>query len=238
MSRGRFIAFEGQDASGKQTQSKLLAEKIDALLLSFPRYETVVGKEIQRNLQYRSVACDVRHVDFAGKTEHGLVVDEALNRLVRQALFLLDRYDAAPQILDALDNGRNVVADRYWVSGLIYGASDLLDAQMLERVHACLPQPDVWILLDVPAEESFRRRPKRLDTYESDLEKCKDVRQRYLQLFVEEQEDAENCKVIQHLQFSPDILREARQAAKQKWAVIDGTHNVEQVHNRVLEVIL
>src|SRR5215510_5191091 len=109
---GKFIAIEGGDANGKKTQSLLLASRLQALLVSFPRYETEIGKIIRSNLENRWDVCSYNRL---------MRQETKINSIVRQALFTLDRYDAAPQILDALDNGRDVVADRYWLSGLIYG---------------------------------------------------------------------------------------------------------------------
>ncbi|HET6958221.1 MAG TPA: hypothetical protein VFI56_16610 [Vicinamibacterales bacterium] len=231
MPRGKFVAIEGGDAGGKATQSRLLAEKLGARLFSFPRYEMEIGKLIKANLKGEW---------FAAKPAFDWAPDAAANAIVRQALFTLDRYDASTDILDTLDNGSSVVADRYWASGWIYGASDSVDAAMLERVHACLPQPDVWVLLDVPVEESFRRRPLRQDAYEVDREKLEDVRRRYLKLFAEEQRDVVAAKAMaNHLNICTgcDLDRMIKQRAKQKWVVVDGIGDISEVHNRIMGVI-
>ena len=49
MTRGRLIVVEGTDCSGKETQTKLLYERLRAenfpvASMSFPRYETSTGK--------------------------------------------------------------------------------------------------------------------------------------------------------------------------------------------------
>lgn len=226
MTRGKFVAIEGNDANGKQTQSKLLAEKLDALLLSFPRYETEIGKLIAANLKG----------GWATYKPNGNYEGTA-NAIVRQALFTLDRYDAADGIKRALDSGKCVVADRYWVSGLMYGASDLVDAGMLERVHRCLPQPDVWVLLDVPVEESFRRRPERQDVYERDREKLEGIRVRYCELFAQrEQESIVNRERAIEFQYQTTGYA-FENTYRQKWVIIDGVGTVEQVHERVTEAI-
>ena len=46
---GKFIVIEGTDCSGKETQSKLLVEKLNnmghkAIRLTFPNYDTPTGK--------------------------------------------------------------------------------------------------------------------------------------------------------------------------------------------------
>ena len=49
------MVIEGCDSVGKNTQSKRLVEKFDsigrnAVVMSFPRYETTVGRAIRRHL--------------------------------------------------------------------------------------------------------------------------------------------------------------------------------------------
>jgi thymidylate kinase len=93
MARGKFVAIEAMDAAGKQTQSKLLAEKLGALLISFPRYGTAIGQAIRAHLEQRWFVQPVpgaSYMDFVNT-----------DPLVRQALFTLDRYDAAPVLVGA-----------------------------------------------------------------------------------------------------------------------------------------
>jgi dTMP kinase len=179
------VCFEGGDGMGKATQSKLLADKLGAKLISFPRYETEIGKVILGSIKGEWAAWTIGR-----EVEDRHDVDELLrspvNALVRQALFLMDRYNTAPIIEGYLASGTDVVLDRYWPSGVVYGASDGLDENMLIRVHMRLPQPDVWILLDGPVEESTRRRPERRDQYEKD-DRADWRRQAYLGLFVHQQ---------------------------------------------------
>lgn len=224
MKCGKLIAFEAIDAAGKATQSKLLAEKLGAELFSFPRYETFVGKAILGNLKGDWHVCS--------RTSETASTDAATNALVRQALFTVDRYDAAVSIKRSLDSGKNVVVDRFWASGLIYGSSDAVPADFLERIHQCLPQPDVWILLDITVEESFRRRPERLDAYERDCAKMEDVRERYRELFI--QRSRPMHKYICLMAMENGYLCEC---GVRKWVIVDGAGDISEVHNRILEVI-
>lgn len=241
MSKGKLIAIEGPDAVGKCTQSKLLAEKLQAKLISFPRYATEIGQAIRGSVMGEWVT----YKDHGG---HSMPVqDQRTNVLVRQALFLLDRYDAAPEIESALNAGINVVLDRYWPSGVIFGASDGLDEQMLIRAHSRLPQPDVFILLNVPLEEGFRRRPERRDLYERSVEKMEDVRRRYLDLFVKQQADRLQvwARLEEHQRTGdcqgmccdkcPAIARPLY--SMPKWVVVDGVGTIEEVHNHISGVL-
>lgn len=198
--RGKLIAICGIDACGKATQSKLLAERLNGHRIAFPRYETPVGAEILRNL--KGEWSPIHHETY---DELGLVVtDKNAAPLVRQALFTFDRYLAAAEIEAKLTAGIHVVLDRYWLSGVIFGASDGLDAKMLEEVHVRLPQPDLWLLLDVSPEESTKRRPDRRDMYEKDT-KASWRRDKYLEFF-------------------------ADYRTSTKWVIVDGFKSVELVH--------
>lgn len=169
-----FIVIEGIDASGKETISKMLAEKLQAKLYSFPNYETSTGKLIQEHLQGKWKVY-VHEMSLARNPR---------DILVFQALQAANRLEAAPTIQHYLDHGHAVVCDRYTVSGEVYGAADGLDPVYLEKLFSFLPQPDITFLLDIPEKESFRRRPDRGgDRYEMDKKKLGDVRRRYLDLF-------------------------------------------------------
>jgi len=232
------FCIEGPDAVGKNTQSKLLAEKFNAKLISFPRYATEIGQAIRGSVMGEWAAC-VPNGDYEP--------DDKINFLARQALFLLDRYDAASEIENTLNAGTNVVLDRYWPSGVIFGASDGLDEQMLIRAHIRLPQPDIFILLHVPLEEGFRRRPERRDLYERSPEKMEDVRLRYFELFVKQQADRLQVwtRLEEHQRTGdcqgmccdkcPAIARPLY--SMPKWVVVDGVGTIEEVHNRILGVI-
>lgn len=228
MDRGKLIAFEGGDAGGKATQSKLLADRIGAVLISFPRYKTEIGKTIRGSIQGNwRVSYDPD--DFS--------VDNRTNALARQALFLMDRYDAAPEIERLLASGTDVVLDRYWPSGVVYGADDGLDKHMLIRAHMTLPQPDVWFLLDVNVEESSRRRPERRDDYEKDVEGAKRRHQAYRELFAYRRNMVHKGDCPAMFARKEDAVKTySRCACDVKfWFTVDGSVSIEKVHEQVID---
>ncbi len=178
------IVCEGVDAAGKATQSRALAQRLDAALFSFPRYGTPVGKAIKRHLHGEIQLCEVRHLldpgGQTGRTQHREALEDAL---VFQSLNLLDKSDAASEIRRLLLNGQHVVCDRWIPSSRCYGAADGLDPAWLERMHASLPQADLNIFLDITPEEALRRRPEARDRYERDRDKQAAVREQYKQLW-------------------------------------------------------
>ena len=161
--RGRLIAFEGLDQSGKQTQAERLAEELrgrgrEVVLLSFPDYATAIGGEIGRALR--------------GERDYGPDV--------MQLLYVANRYEYKPQIRHALDTGGIVVCDRYIASSVAYGEAQGLDPVWLVDMQQHLPQPDVTILLDIAPATAVDRKSTGRDRYERDLALLERVRTSYL----------------------------------------------------------
>lgn len=172
-----FIAIEGIDGAGKATQTKLLAERLNATTFSFPDYETPYGKLIKKKLygaweaESRTAAEQITALE-SGETENK--DKDLLNAFVLQSLMLTNRMERAPDIVKAVAKG-NVVSDRYWISGYAYGKSDGLDPEHLLQIHRYLPQPDVSILLDIDVADSFNRRPERRELYERNAPKLEEI---------------------------------------------------------------
>lgn len=156
------VAFEGIDASGKATQVRMLKKYaedkgIPVKCLSFPNYETGTGKKIAE-----------------------LLKDPNRDPLVLQAMMSVNRYEAQPTIGYAQARGELVILDRYWMSGLVYGAGDGLDKNWLWVIHQQLIQPHQWFITDINIPESFKRRPAREDDYEADKGRLVSARMAYL----------------------------------------------------------
>jgi dTMP kinase len=162
--RGRLIAFEGLDQSGKHTQAERLRDRLaeagrHVQLLSFPAYETPIGREIRKALDgAREWAPDVL-----------------------QLLYIANRYEARPMIERELAQGTVLVCDRYMASSIAYGQSQGLDAAWLRDVQRHLPQPDLTVLLDIVPDVSARRKTSDRDAFERDLALLARVRENYLQ---------------------------------------------------------
>ncbi|HXE80885.1 MAG TPA: dTMP kinase [Vicinamibacterales bacterium] len=173
---GRLIAFEGLDQSGKQTQAGELAAWLRGRgrrveTVSFPDHKTPIGAEIARAL--------------AGARDYPPDV--------MQLLYVANRFEWKPRILEWLAAGAVVLSDRYLASSIAYGETQGLDPEWLTSVQAPLPQPDLTILLDIAPETAARRKASGRDRFERDLALLGRVRQSYL-----------------------------RQAARHDWVRIDG----------------
>lgn len=166
------VAFEGLDASGKATQSRLFAEKIGAPLFSFPRYETMVGKLIRRLLRQESklvIGDGARDPDEAIVLQTLMVADKM------EALSLMPDMVGAPEI-------RTVVCDRWKDSAVAYGTTDGVSREWLDRTQSLLPTATLTFFLDASPEEGLRRRPNMRDRYEKDREQQDRIRENYLAL--------------------------------------------------------
>src|SRR5580658_10784677 len=106
-SRGKLIALEGIDGSGKLTQLDLLARELDArglatFRISFPRYESFFGKLVGSYLNGDFGALDA--------------VDPHFSAL----LYAGNRLEAKPDLQAALAAGQTIIADRYIGSNLAH----------------------------------------------------------------------------------------------------------------------
>lgn len=154
------IAIEGTDAAGKKTQSKMLVEWLNtkevdeglAKLYSFPRYDTVLGQAILKQLQSEAPRTPESH-------------------LALQCSMLVDKFDASIDIEVDIFAGNFIVCDRWWQSALAYGTADGLSPAWIARLSATLPKAQLNIFIDVSPEVALVRRPEARDFYERDRAK-------------------------------------------------------------------
>ena len=144
--RGKLIAIEGIDGSGKRTQLELLAAAINKLGHSvcstgFPQYDSWFGKMVGRFL----------NGDF-GPLEK---VDPHFSAL----LYAGDRFEAKERLETALNDGKIVLADRYIASNLAHQTTRAPAGQRgefiawiehLEYQIYGLPPEDLVVYLRVP----------------------------------------------------------------------------------------
>jgi dTMP kinase len=147
--KGRFIALEGGEASGKSTQVSRLAERLGAVQTREPG-GTPFGAQV------RAVLLDPSS-DLADRAE--------------TLLLAADRAQHVAEVVQpALDAGRHVVTDRYAGSSLAYqgfGRGLPLDEVLwLSSWATDGLWPDLTVLLDVPFEQAADRQSGRLDRLE------------------------------------------------------------------------
>lgn len=139
--RGSFIAFEGGEASGKSTQARILAERLDAVLTREPG-GTALGEAIR-----------------------GFLLDPAQTTMGDRAealLFAAARAQHVAEVITpALEAGRHVVTDRFAGSSLAYQAFGrglpLDEVRALSEFAIDGLWPDLTLLLVVPDDVAAAR---------------------------------------------------------------------------------
>lgn len=165
MKKGKLIVFEGIDQSGKKTQCKLLAEKLkeecyEVKIISFPDYETPIGKEIKAFLSGKRV----------------------YNDYVIHILYAANRWEKKEIIENWLNKGGILILDRYSPSNLAYGIAKGLSFEWLNNLEKGLPKPSLVIVINISPKTSFKRKIGGRDVHEKNLDFLKKVRRVYVSL--------------------------------------------------------
>ncbi len=153
-----FITFEGGEAAGKSTQTRLIAAYLTSQGYKVTRVaepgSTRLGSRVRRLVKYGPMA---------------------ITPLAETMLFLAARTQLVGEVINpALARGEAVVSDRFTDSTLAYqGHGRGLDVADLRRLNAIATDgliPDLTVLLDMPVEASVQRRqPRASDRFESEL---------------------------------------------------------------------
>jgi thymidylate kinase len=221
------VVIEGMDAAGKATQSKLLAEKIGATRFTFPNYDSPTGQIILGHLKKEWMA-----MKLVGG--HCTCADSVCDAQVFQSLQTVNRLESLPAIEYAQKLG-SIVLDRYWQSAVVYGALDELDSEWLRLVQERpMPPADVNILIDIPVEEGFKRRPERRDRYEVNREFLEKVRIEYLKLWGVN--DLDCWRQSAHGIYG-ETSRFVVITKRPGWWVVDGRGSVEETQGLILQVL-
>jgi dTMP kinase len=144
--RGRFITFEGGEGSGKSTQIKTLAERLNGAEL-----RSIVTREPGGS----PGAEIIRHLLLSG-------MGKLLGPEAETLLFAAARDDHVHAVINpALDQGIWVLCDRFFDSTRAYqgrlGKVEPGVLNALQRVTIGDLKPDLTIILDVPVEIGMQR---------------------------------------------------------------------------------
>jgi len=164
---GRLIAFEGADASGKSTQARRLAARLE-LPLTFQFGATDIGGSIRR------ILLDPEHRELDDRAEALLVIADKAQHV-------------AEIVGPALDRGETIISDRFTASSLAYQGYgrgldlDALAEMMRFATHGI--EPDLTVLLDVDLAVARERLGDQIDRIEgAGAEFHQRVRQGYLEM--------------------------------------------------------
>mgnify|MGYP004502163183 CR=1 FL=1 len=165
---GKLIVIEGSDCSGKETQSKLLVKKLNAMGIkainfSFPMYDTASGKIVGGPILGK------KEISECWFEEGPVNLDPKIFCLYLAA----DRKYNFPKIKEYLDNDYYVVLDRYVSSNMAHQGAKIEDPDerfnlfkwidKLEYWLLELPKADLTIFLHVPYNITKELQKNRVD---------------------------------------------------------------------------
>ena len=148
---GKFIVLEGIDGCGKDTQQKMLE-------VEFPDFECFhVLDESKKHTN------TLRDAMFKS--------DYKWDTMSEMLMFWADKFETILQIKKAIEQGKNVIMNRWELSNLAYqiygkntpmsgGKKEKVDEEFARFMQAKLDailKPDLYILFDVSVAESGRR---------------------------------------------------------------------------------
>ncbi len=176
--RGKLIVIEGTDCSGKETQSNLLIERlkedgISVKKFSFPAYDTPTGKIIGGPYLGKSYICEGWFNEGAANVDPK----------VASLYYAADRKYNIAVILNELENGTNVILDRYIYSNMAHQAGKINNVDSRNQMYAWLeklefellelPPADIRVFLHMPYEASLALKAGRKEALD-EHEKSKD----------------------------------------------------------------
>lgn len=189
--KGIFIVIDGTDGAGKSTQLKKLRErlkqkKVRVTSIHFPQHGKPSAYFIDQYLNGK----------YGARGENGINVQAV------SLMFALDRFDATQKIVQELERGNVVIADRYTSSNMGHQGAKLAAKDARKKYFKWIDdiefrtfrivRPTMTIILHMPAaiattliERKGTRAyvgGKKKDILEADLEHLKKAEQVYIEI--------------------------------------------------------
>jgi len=198
-----FITFEGIDLSGKTTQAALLYKhyKKAGRKVIFVREPggTLVSEKI------RKILLDRRNKNIFPLTEF--------------FLFSASRYQLTKEIIKPfLKKGFIVICDRYYDSSTAYqGYGGMVDIKYINKINKIASEnlkPDLTFLIDIPFEESMKRRG-----------------------IIKKVNDRFESKEINYYKKIIAGYKKLAKTNKDRFIIINGCKPVNDIHNQILKIL-
>ena len=185
----KLIVIEGTDCSGKETQSRMLVEKLNnmgkkSIYITFPNYSSPTGKIVGGPYLGKEEICN-------SFFEEGAVnVDPKIASLYYAA----DRYYNLDMINKYINDDYYIIMDRYISSNMAHQGCKIENnlerkelynfIEKLEYELLNLPKPDLTIFLHMPYEYALKLKKNRLslDEHEKSETHLKNAEKTYLEL--------------------------------------------------------
>lgn len=174
--KGKFFVIDGVDGSGKGTQTKLLAQRLekeglDVLIADFPRYGNKSASLVEEYLNGNLGSLD------------------EIDAYQASIFFACDRFAASKELKNHLEKGGVIISNRYVSANQIHQAGKIEDEEELDKFLDWLenlefnifkiPKPDKVFFLNVPykiGQELVLKKSKEERTYiTSDSKEKKDL---------------------------------------------------------------
>lgn len=193
--RGLFIVFEGIDGAGTTTQMDKTSQELES-------------KEIKIHTTREPTDSMVGGLIRSLLKGHWKTTPE-----VTQLLFAADRgIHLEKEISDLLNNGVNVMTDRYYFSSVAYGSIDIEDQDWIRDINRRFYQPDLVIYVRVGAQEA--------------IDRINAARHTHAELF--ERKDKLSRVVAQYDKLAKEL---------DYFVTIDGSQSKQDVTNDILKVL-
>lgn len=198
-----FITFEGIDLSGKSTQATLLYKNLKkkgkkVMLVREPG-GTIVSEKI------RKILLDTKNKNMYPLTEF--------------FLFSASRYQLTKEVIKpALKKGYIIICDRYYDSSTAYqgfgGLVNLKDINSINKIASENLVPDITFYVDIPIEESIKRKKK-----------AKKINDRF------------ESKKLSYYKRIISGYKKLAEIHKKRIFVIDGMKSIQEIHNFILKIL-
>ena len=188
--KGHLIVIEGTDCSGKETQTDALFKHLESIgrkvkRYSFPMYDTPTGKIIGGPYLGKDYICE------------GWFPEKATNvdPKVASLYYAADRVYNTPKILEDIENGYDVILDRYLFSNMAHQGGKIEDERKRREMYDWLyqleialldePIPDIRIFIHMPFEGARilkENRKEGLDQHEADEHHLRNAEKAYIEV--------------------------------------------------------
>lgn len=176
--KGKLIIIEGTDCSGKETQTRMLVERLNnegikCIRMNFPDYDSPTGKIIGGPYLGKSYICDGWFNEGAAN------VDPKVCSLYYGADFLYH----LKEMNDVLESGTTIILDRYFYSSFAHQGGKINNKEKRMEMYDWLEKlffdllglsdGDIKVFLHMPYEVSLelkKNREEAMDQHEASKE--------------------------------------------------------------------
>jgi len=198
-----FVTFEGPEGSGKTTQIRLAAERLQRKAIPHVVTEepggTPLGTKIRRLLLNRQ--------------------SFSIDPMAELFLFQAARCQHVETVIrPALRENKTVLCDRFTDATMAYqGAGRGLDKEIIRHLNQLVAlKPDKTFLFDIPVDEGIKRALDRMDAKTA----------------APREDRFENEALQFHQRVRDEYLLTAK-AEPERFVIIDGTKGIEEIHHEI-----